>query len=183
MDVVGGSTSDGAGIHQWGSLSTNSQDWGIINVASGYFKIENRNSGKCLDVYGAGTADETPVKQYSYTGGTHQQFSFTSVPQGFMSASDANSLELISSDPTESSSNKTIYPNPANASINVKVKGQPDDKAEVSIYTLDSKLMLSKTTKGGTTLELNTSALIPGVYLVKIKIGETTDVEKLIINR
>ncbi|WP_243751686.1 RICIN domain-containing protein [Niastella caeni] len=49
LDVTAGSTSNGALIQQWGYAGSYNQQWTIEGTGDGYFKIINRNSGKCLD--------------------------------------------------------------------------------------------------------------------------------------
>jgi alpha-L-fucosidase 2 len=41
---------------------------------TGYYRLVNRRSGKVLDVYGGSTADGAKVVQWSWTGGTNQQW-------------------------------------------------------------------------------------------------------------
>jgi len=79
--VQSASTSEGANIFQYayGGTTTN-DEWAIVDVGSGYYRITNRNGGKSAEVVGAGTADGADVVQRTYSGGTHQQFQLVSVP-------------------------------------------------------------------------------------------------------
>jgi len=81
MVVASASTAEGADIFQfaYGGANTN-DEWSIVDVGSGYWRVTNRNSGKSAEVVGGGTADGTDVVQRTYSGATYQQFQFVSVP-------------------------------------------------------------------------------------------------------
>ena len=66
LGVVGGSTADGASVEQRSYSGTLSQDWQILYVSSGNYKVINVASGKALDVSGS------QVVQNTYTGSTSQ---------------------------------------------------------------------------------------------------------------
>jgi surface antigen len=79
VDVQGPSTADGAPVHEWSCYGTDSQLWkyeGKGRSVSGYpvYQIRNKLSGKCLDITGFGTADGTPIQQWTCTGGTNQEW-------------------------------------------------------------------------------------------------------------
>jgi hypothetical protein len=81
MVVQSASTAEGGNIIQYtyGGATTN-DEWAIVDVGSGYFRITNRHSGKSAEVAGGGTADGTNVAQRTYSGAAHQQFEFVAVP-------------------------------------------------------------------------------------------------------
>ena len=58
---------------QTASIFTTSTGGGTT-PGNGTFKLTNRNSGKVLDVSGAGTADGTQVQQWTYNGGNNQKW-------------------------------------------------------------------------------------------------------------
>jgi hypothetical protein len=66
LGVVGGSTADGAPVEQRTYSGALSQDWQILYVSSGNFKVINVASGKALDVSGS------QIVQNTYTGSTSQ---------------------------------------------------------------------------------------------------------------
>ncbi|GGA98307.1 RICIN domain-containing protein [Puia dinghuensis] len=51
-------------------------------VANGTYRLVNRNSGKVMDVYGQGTANGTNVDQYTWNGGTNQQWKVSDLGNG-----------------------------------------------------------------------------------------------------
>jgi Peptidase family S41/Ricin-type beta-trefoil lectin domain-like len=57
---------------------------GVIldEIRGRYFEIVSRNSGKCLDVFGASLDDAAPVIQWTCTGGPNQQWRLESGPSG-----------------------------------------------------------------------------------------------------
>ncbi|MFC3895244.1 RICIN domain-containing protein [Lentzea rhizosphaerae] len=49
LDVTSGSTSDGAGITQWGYNGADNQNWKFEAVSAGAYEISSRRSGKLID--------------------------------------------------------------------------------------------------------------------------------------
>lgn len=89
LDVANSSLESGAAIVQWEFMQAPSQQWRFVRVMPGsdYFRIEGRQSGKCLTV---DKPDENaPLVQRPYTGSLYQQWRL--VPGG-----PAGSLQLIS---------------------------------------------------------------------------------------
>jgi hypothetical protein len=66
LGVVNGSTADGAAVEQRTYSGALSQNWQILYVSSGNYKVINVASGKALDVSGS------QVVQATYTGSTGQ---------------------------------------------------------------------------------------------------------------
>jgi hypothetical protein len=67
LGVVNGSTADGAAIEQRTYSGSLSQNWQILYVSAGLFKVINVASGKALDVSGS------QIVQNTYTGASSQQ--------------------------------------------------------------------------------------------------------------
>jgi hypothetical protein len=70
LDVYRSSTLSGANVQQYEcnhlvNKDDDNQKWKIINRGNGYFSFQNKKSGKCLHVDGAGTADGTNLIQRS----------------------------------------------------------------------------------------------------------------------
>ena len=49
------------------------------SIATGVYRIINRNSGKALDASGAGTSDNTSIIQYTYSGASNQRWRITNL--------------------------------------------------------------------------------------------------------
>jgi hypothetical protein len=74
LDVKDVSTADNALIQLWTYGGGNNQQWQAVAESNGYYHLVNRNSGKCLDVPGASTADSVQLAQYTCNGTGAQSF-------------------------------------------------------------------------------------------------------------
>ncbi|MET0492956.1 MAG: ThuA domain-containing protein [Actinoplanes sp.] len=77
LDVTNVSTADNAPIQTWTYSGGNNQQWQQVAEADGYYHLVNRNSGKCLDVPAASTADGVQLVQYACNGTAAQSFRLT----------------------------------------------------------------------------------------------------------
>ncbi|MFD6025196.1 RICIN domain-containing protein [Streptomyces griseoluteus] len=73
-DVTDVSTADSATVQLWTYSSGANQQWLPVAEADGSYHFVNRNSGKCLDVPGASTADSVQLAQYTCNGTAAQSF-------------------------------------------------------------------------------------------------------------
>jgi glucosylceramidase len=69
-DVTGGTgaTGDSVKIQTWAYGGGTNEQWLPVSLGSGYYKMVARNSGKCLDVPGASTANGVQLQQYTCNG-------------------------------------------------------------------------------------------------------------------
>ncbi|WP_405578926.1 RICIN domain-containing protein [Streptomyces sp. NBC_01190] len=74
LDVTDVSTADGALTQLWLYGGGSNQQWLPVAESSGAFHFVNRNSGKCLDVPSASTADSVQLQQYACNGSAAQSF-------------------------------------------------------------------------------------------------------------
>ncbi|BCJ47907.1 hypothetical protein GCM10010168_22660 [Actinoplanes ianthinogenes] len=74
LDVTGVSAADNAKIQTWAYGGGANQQWQPVAEAGGYHHLVNRNSGKCLDVPAASTADGVQLVQYTCNGTAAQSF-------------------------------------------------------------------------------------------------------------
>ncbi len=80
IDVEGFSKANGAIIHQWDYLGTENQQFYIIKVSKGYYKIISKNSNKCIEVSEKDTTSlGAPLIQNDYKGKDNQLFSFRNI--------------------------------------------------------------------------------------------------------
>ncbi len=63
----------------YGGANTN-DEWAVVDVGSGYYRITNRLSAKSVEVASGSTADSAAADQRTYSGATYQQFQLISVP-------------------------------------------------------------------------------------------------------
>ncbi|MGW4525661.1 RICIN domain-containing protein [Amycolatopsis sp. NPDC004378] len=73
-DVTGVSTADGGLVQLWTYSSGANQQWQAVDEGNGRYHFVSRNSGKCLDVPGASTADSVQLQQYACNGTAAQSF-------------------------------------------------------------------------------------------------------------
>lgn len=74
VDVVSGSTADGAEIIQYDCHGGANQRWRLEDADGGYHRIVSEASGGCLDVDGSSTADGARIIQWACNGGANQQW-------------------------------------------------------------------------------------------------------------
>ena len=60
---------DGAQMIQWPDNGGYNQQWQLVDLGNGYYKVINRNSGKLLDVNGGSTQGAAKVIQWPDNGG------------------------------------------------------------------------------------------------------------------
>ncbi|NBH01699.1 coagulation factor 5/8 type domain-containing protein [Amycolatopsis sp. SID8362] len=78
-DVTDVSTADGGLVQLWSYSNGANQQWQAVDEGSGRYHFVSRNSGKCLDVPGASTADSVQLQQYACNGTAAQSFMLTPV--------------------------------------------------------------------------------------------------------
>lgn len=67
LDVQSSGKFNGANVHIWEYASLKNQQWAIVPVGDGWYKLMPQHSPKALDVAGQGTVSGTNVQQYIYT--------------------------------------------------------------------------------------------------------------------
>jgi hypothetical protein len=73
------------------------------------YKIVNKRSGKSLDVYGCKTANNTPIVQWGYNGGAHQQWRFVPTTNGYVKIVSRNGGRVLANHATTQGSNSYLY--------------------------------------------------------------------------
>ena len=73
----------------------------------------------------------------------------------------------------------TLYPNPANSILNIKLNNALIGNATVQVIDVQGKMVISTTLNQ--TLQLDVKSLMSGLYFVKLKYENTQTVKKLII--
>lgn len=84
----------------------------------------------------------------------------------------------------ELKSSFTIYPNPATFQAVIALDLAKESQVEVALIDLSGKVVASKnygTIQGSSTIDLNTSNLQSGVYLVQVKFDNNVSVQRLVI--
>jgi hypothetical protein len=80
LDVTGVSTADNAPIQTWTYGGGNNQQWTAVPEGNGFYHLVNRNSGKCLDVPAASSADSVQLVQFTCNGTAAQSYQLVQQP-------------------------------------------------------------------------------------------------------
>jgi len=97
LDVESQSFRNGARLHQWEFLNASNQQFYILKVSKGYYKIISKNSNKCLEVPLKDTAKLGAILvQNIYSGTDNQLFSFKKIDwqDYWMIANKASNLQV-----------------------------------------------------------------------------------------
>lgn len=94
LEIVGGSTTEGATIDQNTYTGSNNQLWKLTAVGSNY-TITNVNSAMVLDDLNKATANGSPIGQWPGNGSTNQQWSIVSVGGGYYTIGNAFSNMVL----------------------------------------------------------------------------------------
>jgi hypothetical protein len=82
MDVSNAGCCNGAWIHQWTYEGQTNQQWRIVDVGGGYYKIVARHSGRVLDVESASPYSGARLHQWAYDGSQNQQWTINDAGSG-----------------------------------------------------------------------------------------------------
>ena len=78
--------------------------------------------------------------------------------------------------------NLTVYPNPANTTLNVKL-GSVSEKATVTVYNAIGQIVIASQEVSDNSTEINVSTLAKGVYILKVSNGKEVSNTKFVIER
>lgn len=95
LEVLDGSIADGAPIEQYDFLGKSSQQWQLLPVESGYYKIQSAASGKVLDVIEGSTENGAGVQQWDYLGTDNQKWQLTKLSDGSFQIANKASRKLL----------------------------------------------------------------------------------------
>lgn len=90
-------------------------------------------------------------------------------------------VETLSID-EQSISSFSIFPNPANDVVNIKLKNASNGSFKVEVFDVQGKRILSQETTDAIQIELNVSEFESGLYFIKLANQSRESVHKLIIN-
>lgn len=100
VDVEGASNADGANVQQWGCHGGANQRFKFQGnatgaLANGRYKLVSSNSGKCVDVAWASTADGANIAQVTCNGTNAQAFDLTATGSGYYKLINVNSGKAV----------------------------------------------------------------------------------------
>lgn len=104
-----------------------------------------------------------------------------------INATLANPCATLTIAQVNQSINFTIYPNPNNGIVNIKLnKNNSDEKLKIKVYDMLGKLIFEKNDFEDSNAQnfiIRLENITPGIYFVTAQINETTTTKKLIINK
>ncbi|MEG1446270.1 MAG: RICIN domain-containing protein [Ruthenibacterium sp.] len=83
LEVAGLSHEKGAGAQLWENAKGDSQTWLAVEVSDGIYKLQNKLSGKVLDVIAEGANNGAWLHQWEYIGKDNQLWSFEEAGNGY----------------------------------------------------------------------------------------------------
>jgi Ricin-type beta-trefoil lectin domain len=97
LDVAGGSTADGANVHQWTCADgQRNQEWNFMATSNGYYTLRATHSDKCLDVVGGSTADRANIDQWTCGNAQdNQQWRLAQRNDGYFAVVNRNSGKCL----------------------------------------------------------------------------------------
>ncbi len=188
LDVHGSGTTDGTNVKQYTDNSTDAQRWSITDIGSGYYKVISKVSGKALDVNGGPTAtgDGVNVQQWTYGGGTNQQWAFTLLSASGAREASATGKKVENVEPALTNFN--VYPNPSNGIANISYTATHNEQIAIHLYDTQGRLV--KTIFNGAALKgveqnyrVDGSSLREGLYIIKLKTSSETINKKVIFDK
>lgn len=78
----------------------------------------------------------------------------------------------------------TIFPNPANGTTNIALKGSTKGNVTLEVVNLNGEVVQELKNKNSKTVAINTSGLLKGVYFVRyLRDGELIETKKLLVRK
>lgn len=79
-----------------------------------------------------------------------------------------------------------IFPNPTSGSATIAFVAPSDNRAVMNVYSIDGKLISTVTDENveqgnGYSVDINTDSWIPGIYFVRLTVGNETSIGKLVV--
>ncbi|MFT3739245.1 MAG: RICIN domain-containing protein [Breznakibacter sp.] len=172
LTVRGGSTANNAVVEQNADSSSDSQLWQLTALGNGYYRINNKASGKALDVTG-GIADGSLAIQYSYWGGSNQQFCLTMVNR-YGSAMKSTSLDSsmpVGQLDASAAGDLSVYPNPVSDRLNLKFNNN-GSIVLVRIFDIGGRIVYEKLTTDAYLAVDKSRIGASGVYVLEVTLNE-----------
>lgn len=191
IDVPNSSTQDLVNLIQWTSHSDQNQQWKITRDAQGYFVFTARHSGKAIDLKYNNQNENGEIVQYTVNGTTAQQWTIQSVgcaTPGSRIATIPDGFVIPSFDSyTESVEGKfSLYPNPAQNSVNVDLRAAAGQLADVALTDLSGRTLYRKQVDTQTEPQhtISTATYSDGAYLISVRVnGSALAIMRLVIAR
>jgi hypothetical protein len=97
------------------------------------------------------------------------------------SKSCKKSSEIDDFEPTELSTEFSVWPNPATEKVYIATGGKLISQADIRFFDIFGKqINIDVNFNSGDLLELNLSGLIPGVYIIQVNLSDRTEVSRIV---
>ena len=159
------------GYHWWGAITDRIAE--LTQLDSFYFTPRIKTDGKVGTYflrYAIGDKDywdRNPADRYNYGGGL-------SDPQSITIVSGVGVDELLSS------ANVSIYPNPTEGLMNIKMKGYKQQVVQMNLINTAGKTVMHREILSESS-QFNLSALPKGVYVVELRNGQYKHNQRIIL--
>ncbi|MBL4827561.1 MAG: family 43 glycosylhydrolase [Spongiibacteraceae bacterium] len=88
LDVLGGSSADGASVVQNSSSGASTQQWNVNYLGDNQYSLISAGSGKALEVYNWSTEDGADIAQWTYWAGDPQRWILSDQGNGYFSVTN-----------------------------------------------------------------------------------------------
>ena len=95
LDVSGGSTQQGANVHQHNPNETDAQRWVITKEADGFYKLTRRGTNQVLDVDNNSSQAGANVQQWTDLGTNAQRWKIELMPDGYFKLTHKNTNQCL----------------------------------------------------------------------------------------
>lgn len=109
--------------------------------------------------------------------------SFSAGLQMFTQSDSIAQIVSIVNEPKTEQLNVQVYPNPFNNEVNVSFRSSvTNGKAELTLTDLMGRVHYTKqiTIEGATEFNMNTAQLLPGIYVLELRAGESRSTHKIV---
>ena len=168
------SMTEGMVIHENGTIAVNADAWGSITTPAGTYNNtlrvkEERNYTDSIFMDGVfvyvTSFTQTDYEWYTATSHT-PVFSLSETGDG---TSVTYRSETVGIEETPLLTQVSVYPNPADNTLNIRLPEGDMENAEISVVNLTGQQMLQFKNNGNLQLQADISGLAPGVYMLRIK--------------
>ncbi len=94
-------------------------------------------------------------------------------------------LTDVATNPSLASLEMNVFPNPSTGIFNLALKSEIGNKIEVNVFDLKGKLLMTRTPimeQQGEELQLDLNGLAKGMYLLRVRSGDSAIQEKILLN-
>lgn len=161
VDITAGTTNNLGNVEQWTANNGLNQQFIVLSADNNYFKLKAAHSGRILEIVGGGLNNGDHIDQYDDNNQTHGHWALQAV-----SAARQVSRADTATVATVKNGTISIAPNPVTNTL--RMKNVPAQSL-VQVFDMNGRTHLTmRAPQQNGDLQLNTTSLRPGTYLVRI---------------